>query len=138
MVLSQNISEPVGLSLPKFSSSRESQKFKLQSKLNYNLNCPAQGSPIPVFRYGIIFAKTYLEPIGSSAPKFSSSSEAQKFRVRSSQSYNLNCPAQGSPTPMFRYRFTQFVPFRTCGFLCSKVCIIIWNTVFQSCNKFQL
>ena len=45
-----------------------------------------------------------LEPIGFSAPKFSSDSRnLGDFSISSSSSYNLPCPAQASPPPSVRW-----------------------------------
>ena len=45
----------------------------------------------------------FSEPIGFSAPKFSSESKnLGDFSIEHLSSYNLNCPAQSSPAPSFR------------------------------------
>ena len=44
----------------------------------------------------------FLEPIGGSAPKFSSVA-IEQILVKVSEPISLTCPAQGSPTPAFRY-----------------------------------
>ena len=44
----------------------------------------------------------FLEPIGGSAPKFSSVA-IEQILVSGSQPISLTCPAQGSPCPAFRY-----------------------------------
>ena len=46
-----------------------------------------------------------LEPVGSSAPKFPSSTQSSlgTFRVQHQAAISLVCPAQGSPVPAFRY-----------------------------------
>ena len=45
----------------------------------------------------------FSEPIGFSAPKFSSESKhLGDFSIKHLSSYNLNCPAQSSPAPSYR------------------------------------
>ena len=45
------------------------------------------------------------EPVGSSAPKFQSSTQSSlgTFRVHQQAAFAFTCPAQGSPTPTFRW-----------------------------------
>ena len=122
-------SEPVGSSVPKFSSVLKSSTFDVKSGKASNLNCPAQGSPSPTHRYTgcprslyhFHIATLYInqqdilntlycgiknllfsEPVGSSIPKFSSIVESSTISVKSGQPFNLNCPAQGSPAPSHR------------------------------------
>ncbi|XP_024939101.1 Down syndrome cell adhesion molecule-like protein Dscam2 isoform X37 [Cephus cinctus] len=46
------------------------------------------------------------EPVGSKAPKFSSSNKLSWFEQRSGEDFALFCPAQGFPVPAFRwYKF---------------------------------
>ena len=45
------ILEPIGLSKPKFSTILDSSAFKKKLGLGIALTCPAQGVPIPSFRY---------------------------------------------------------------------------------------
>ena len=46
--------------------------------------------------------KTFLEPIGGSAPKFSAESTISNLIRHRLSSLALSCPAQGSPVPSFR------------------------------------
>ncbi|KAJ8895522.1 hypothetical protein PR048_000858 [Dryococelus australis] len=43
-----------------------------------------------------------VEPVGSSAPKFSTVDNLQGLKARFSHSFALPCPAQGFPVPVFR------------------------------------
>ena len=44
-----------------------------------------------------------IEPVGSSKPKFSSNLDLSAFKKSQGQGVALTCPAQGSPSPGFRY-----------------------------------
>ena len=44
-------SEPIGGSAPKFSQLSESSKLTMPSVRPFSLSCPAQGSPVPSFRF---------------------------------------------------------------------------------------
>ena len=44
------ITEPVGGSMPKFSSNLKTSGIELPSALPFSLSCPAQGSPVPSYR----------------------------------------------------------------------------------------
>jgi hypothetical protein len=67
------------------------------------MSCPAQGYPIPDYRYKHIFVNI-PEPVGSSIPKFSSiSNTLGNFDIEEKTDFNLNCPAQGSPAPSYRF-----------------------------------
>jgi hypothetical protein len=50
-----------------------------------------------------------LEPIGTAAPKFPSTSDISSSKVMSSTSVGLICPAQGFPVPAFRYVFKSLM-----------------------------
>ena len=43
--------EPIGGTKPKFSQESESSTFTKQSGLQLSLLCPAQGAPLPSFRF---------------------------------------------------------------------------------------
>ena len=43
--------EPVGGSAPKFSALASSSTVAMPSKLPFSLSCPAQGSPVPAYRF---------------------------------------------------------------------------------------
>ena len=45
------------------------------------------------------------EPISGTKPKFSSKSDHFGFQEKSERPLALLCPAQGSPTPTFRFKF---------------------------------
>ena len=49
-----------------------------------------------------VILEFYLEPIGGSAPKFSSDTKLSLFERTSMSQMALLCPAQGSPIPAFR------------------------------------
>ena len=54
-------------------------------------------------RIVIKFHNFNLEPVGSSAPKFSSTSAILgSFSVKIDFSHSLSCPAQGFPMPAYR------------------------------------
>ena len=98
--------EPVGGSLPKFlNDDTKNENVPIHNK--FSLLCSAQAYPVPDFRYILVIYLTPLlfkEAVGSSAPKFTTSSVSLgSFIVASSKSHCLACPAQGSPKPEFRY-----------------------------------
>ena len=125
-------SEPIGSSIPKFSTNQVTSGFVSKSMTAFALTCPAQGNPTPSYRsvvsslqslFCYVFLKIFSsinpllalnnfsvkitfpssEPIGSTAPKFSSSSNSLgDFAVTQTLSHSLSCPAQASPTPSFR------------------------------------
>lgn len=94
------LSEPVGGSPPKFSTDLTTSGVKRSAASAFSLSCPAQGSPVPSYRFDAsIFL---LEPVGGSAPKFSSAMTISGFTALSSSTFNLACPAQGAPVPSYR------------------------------------
>lgn len=55
---------------------------------------------------------TFLEPVASVMPKFSSSETTKGFTSKSNQSVTLLCPAQAYPVPLFRYDiFLYFIVY---------------------------
>lgn len=50
----------------------------------------------------ICFHFHFIEPVGSSVPKFSSVAKTQGLETKSNQSFTLLCPAQGFPVPSYR------------------------------------
>ena len=69
---------------------------------------------------------TFLEPIGMSVPKFSTSSESLgSFKVDLGQETSLLCPAQGKPIPAFRlvFRVLHLMFCRTYWISQTKVCL---------------
>ena len=120
--------EPIGGSAPKFSAGSKTSSWFRKAEFSLNLDCPAQGSPVPSYRLAIhtqlllymlysssislvpsyrnsrIVQKVFIitEPIGGSAPKFSMDSEGFIRTKPASQPFSLSCPAQGSPVPSYR------------------------------------
>ena len=76
--------------------------FDAKEHFPLSLTCPAQGSPIPNFRYAKIKISNDSEPIGGSAPKISVVSKIITNEVSHSSAVTMSCPAQGSPVPSFR------------------------------------
>ena len=67
------------------------------------LSCPAQGSPVPAFRFERNLRRLCLpEPVGGSPPKFPDNSKISSVDSFSGRYSTLLCPAQGSPVPAFR------------------------------------
>lgn len=50
----------------------------------------------------ICFQFHFIEPVGSSVPKFASVAKTQGLETKSNQSFTLLCPAQGYPVPTYR------------------------------------
>ena len=118
--------EPIGGSAPKFSL--ETKFSGLDRKLSdpFSLSCPAQGSPVPSYRFELCYSTEFwhdcsrgshptsnsqtvtqcnillLEPIGGSSPKFSYDSKSSTLFRTMGQAFSLSCPAQGSPVPSYR------------------------------------
>ena len=84
----------------------KTQTLDAKDGIPFGLTCPAQGSPVPAFRW--VFGLTqeglfpYVEPIGSAKPKFSSILKLSAFQKEAGEGVALTCPAQGSPLPGFR------------------------------------
>ena len=93
--------EPIGGSKPKFSTDSGSSSYLRGTEESLSLSCPAQGSPVPVFRL-VKYAFFYVEPIGGSKPKFSTDDGSSSYQREEAESLSLACPAQGSPIPTFR------------------------------------
>ena len=125
------------------SESKNLGDFSIEHLSSYNLNCPAQSSPAPSFRLvtNLLYEGLWLlddttttalgysphshnksavsirfwilEPIGTSAPKFSTNSDTLgSFKSALGSSFNFVCPAQSSPTPSFRWGSVTFYPFQ--------------------------
>lgn len=125
------------------SESKNLGDFSIEHLSSYNLNCPAQSSPAPSFRLvtNLLYEGLWLlddttttalgysphshnksavsirfwilEPIGTSAPKFSTNSDTLgSFKSALGSSFNFVCPAQSSPTPSFRWGSETFYPFQ--------------------------
>ena len=96
------LTEPVGSSAPKFTLKRDGERRGVMSGSPFDMSCPAQGSPVPAFR---LVLPTFLitEPVGGSAPKFSSDAKTSGIDRAAMHSLSLACPAQGSPVPAYRY-----------------------------------
>ena len=116
-----NVTEPIGRSAPKFSGASDLSRLSGQSGAAQSLSCPAQASPPPSHRsrLGLLYSSwvswsisphfninlkcCLSEPVGTSAPRFSSSSESLGvFRSATGKSFNFVCPAQASPVPSHR------------------------------------
>ena len=50
-----------------------------------------------------IFLFYFIEPVGSSVPKYPYVMKAQGVEVNINQNYALLCPVQGFPVPVFRW-----------------------------------
>lgn len=68
-------------------------------KLNYIMSGRrAQGLRLRIMQKYIVLS--FLEPLGSTPPKFSTSAHSQAFIKDDGTSFALLCSAQGSPTPL--------------------------------------
>ena len=74
--------------------------FGQNCKVAQTLNSAAQGVPIQFY---ISFLEQFflLEPVGGSAPKFSSGA-IEQLKIKSSTAAALLCAAQAAPSPGFR------------------------------------
>ena len=95
------ILEPIGGSTPKFSGTAVLNLIRSEQNEIVSLLCPAQGSPVPAFRFDTYYI-IVLEPIGGSAPKLTGEMSLKFKFVKVDLSTSLKCPAQGSPIPTFR------------------------------------
>ena len=95
--------EPIGISVPKFSSVAIEQ-ISTYNHQSMALTCPAQSSPSPAFRWNLhhFYKIPALEPIGGSTPKFSSDA-TENILAHSDRTLSMACPAQASPVPTFRW-----------------------------------
>lgn len=122
--------EPTSSSAPRFASeSYIGFQLRKSSGMAINLLCPAQAFPAPLFRWitflwysrhrvdRTIFCALHFvsalqfnwasycvctEPTSSSAPRFASESYGFVLRKSSAMAFNLLCPAQAFPAPLFR------------------------------------
>lgn len=124
--------EPVGSVIPKFPTTDSSRSFRGKRGENLTLLCPAQGFPVPKYRYGlfyvflIFFSRIWitdnseervpfriwrfkisknsfsLEPVAGVLPKFPTAYSSASFQGKSDESLTLLCPAQAFPAPAFR------------------------------------
>jgi hypothetical protein len=83
----------------------------MRSGQGFSLLCPAQGFPVPSFKYvtsyrGLILSHLKIDPVASKAPAFSTTSHSVSFKMRFGEAFTLLCPAQGFPVPSFKYVFT--------------------------------
>ena len=72
------------------------------SSLPLDLVCPAQGSPVPSHRLVNLSRFSLAEPVGGSAPKFSTDLTTSGVKRSSDAAFSMSCPAQGSPVPAYR------------------------------------
>ena len=100
-----SLAEPVGGSAPKFSTDLTTSGVKRSSNAPFSLSCPAQGSPVPAYRFYLILV--FSEPVGGSSPKFATDVTRYDVQRSSFVSFSLSCPAQGSPVPAFRFLFSK-------------------------------
>ena len=131
--------DPIGSSLPKFDIDQDSYSITRSLFGKIALTCPAQAFPLPIYRLVHFWNKHiissrigtfshlvysdiwyYVDPIGSSSPKFSSSQVTSGFIENSGSSIALTCRAQGFPVPVFRYFIDQALCFRASWFICTK------------------
>jgi hypothetical protein len=123
--------EPTSSSAPRFASeSYVGFQLRKSSGMAINLLCPAQAFPAPLFRWITLDSHTLFEargggrfcsnafcinsnsiapllccdaePTSSSAPRFASESYGFVLRKSSGMAFNLLCPAQAFPAPLFR------------------------------------
>jgi len=94
-------SEPIGGSIPKFSTENDGSKLVRGFMSSIALTCPAQGYPLPGFRF-VLNSFFSPEPIGGSKPKFSSDIDSSSTTRKYSDKIALTCSAQAFPLPMFR------------------------------------
>ena len=94
--------EPVGGSSPKFSGDQTIRVLSKASSMPLDLICPAQGSPVPAHRFVHPSRSSLAEPVGGSAPKFSTDLTTSGVKRSSNAPFSLSCPAQGSPVPAYR------------------------------------
>lgn len=62
----------------------------------------------------ILYGICKIDPVGGSAPKFSSGATENVF-ISSSATVSLTCAAQGAPKPSFRYYLTVSFPLEPVG-----------------------
>ena len=110
------VTEPVATKKPKFSSDAKKSWYDRVIGQDLTLFCPAQGFPVPSYRY-IYLSINYwalvkelaawslcnsLEPVGSKAPTFTGVLKGGYMEIKSRASVVFFCPAQGYPVPSFR------------------------------------
>ena len=65
---------------------------------------------------------TLSEPVGGSAPKFSSDTKTSGIERRVLNPLSLRCPAQGSPIPAFRFAsYDKACIHRACWWISTQV-----------------
>ena len=106
-----SFTEPVGGSSPKFTLKSTVSALEALSGNPFELSCPAQGAPIPSFRFSPSIYSPLPEPVGGSLPKFTLKRDGERRDVLLGSPFELSCPAQGSPIPSFRLvTFPQPLP----------------------------
>ena len=104
-----NFLEPIGGAAPKFAHELKGSLIFKKFSESISLSCPAQGFPIPAFRWVIFLSEIYfVEPIGGSAPKFAHESKGSILLKNNEEVISLSCPAQGFPVPAFRFVLILF------------------------------
>ncbi|GBP44660.1 Hemicentin-2 [Eumeta japonica] len=126
------ITEPVGRVPPKFAALIKGNIFEVREKDTYELQCPAQAFPVPLFRTNRAGASevchvrngnhirstqerllciamscpgipsSTFQPVGRVSPKFPTGDISRTFKVKTGDGVPLLCPAQGFPAPTFR------------------------------------
>ncbi|KAK1126115.1 hypothetical protein K0M31_004756 [Melipona bicolor] len=98
--------EPVGSKAPAFIGDVKGVWLEKGAGSSVVLPCPAQGYPVPSFRFIALFmydvCVKFVEPIGTKAPAFTSELKGGWLKKRAKSSAVLSCPAQGHPVPSFR------------------------------------
>ena len=105
--------DPIGSSGPKFMVNTDGLRQHSSINANIGLSCPAQAFPVPKTRYQgsppcinhiCIFTISFLfiEPIGSSSPKFVENTNGLVVVSKERNSIDLSCPAQAYPVPFTR------------------------------------
>lgn len=119
--------EPVGSKAPAFTGTLKGGWMEAEGDSHVVLLCPAQGFPVPTYRYILeninrekakqffkpvlffffFFFFTFtvlapLEPVGSKAPAFTGALKGVWMEAKGGTHAVLFCPAQGYPVPSFR------------------------------------
>ncbi len=117
--------EPTSSSAPRFASESYGFVLRKSSGMAFNLLCPAQAFPAPLFRYtharriagspypcrsldpavnvdSNFNVVIYIEPTSSSAPRLTGEFSLVALKRLQGSSSTLTCLAQGFPAPAFR------------------------------------
>ncbi|KAG5890614.1 hypothetical protein JTB14_005124 [Gonioctena quinquepunctata] len=97
--------EPVESRPPKLLADSKLKYIERDAASSIPMFCPAQGYPVPMFRYVASrnnLDSLFIEPVGLKAPTFSSLSKSFSYETRQKHGFVLLCPAQALPIPKFR------------------------------------